>query len=78
MPLLPVLKRIRSGVRAKRGGGIRLPAVDDISIGMIEIAPVTVEVAPFFQRELSNIGIAINPRKTVALFPKGHILLWKC
>ena len=28
---------------------------------------------PFLQRELTNIGIAINPRKTVALPPKGHV-----
>ncbi len=31
------------------------------------------EVVPIFQRELSNIGIAINPSKTVALPPKGHV-----
>ena len=38
----------------------------------MEITPNTVEVVPFLQRELSNIGIAINPGKTVALPPKGH------
>ena len=31
------------------------------------------EVVPFLQRELSNIGIAINPSKTAALPPKGHV-----
>ena len=40
---------------------------------MVEITPDTVEVVPFLQRELSNIGIAINPSKTVALPPKGHV-----
>ena len=31
------------------------------------------KVVPSLQRELSNIGIAINPSKTVALPPKGHV-----
>ena len=39
----------------------------------MEITPDTVEVVPLLQRELSNIGIAINPSKTVALPPKGHV-----
>ena len=30
-------------------------------------------VVPFLQQELANIGIAINPNKTVALPPKGHV-----
>ena len=33
----------------------------------------TAEVVPFVQRELSNIGFAINPSKTVALPPKEHL-----
>ena len=40
---------------------------------MMEITPNTVEVVPFLQRELSNIGIAISPSKMVALPPKGHV-----
>ena len=39
----------------------------------MKITPGTVEVVPFLQRELFNIGIAINPSKTVALTPKGHV-----
>ena len=31
------------------------------------------EVVPFLQCELFNIGIAINPSKTVALPPKEHV-----
>ena len=31
------------------------------------------EAVPFLQRELSKIGIAINPSKTAALPPKGHV-----
>ena len=71
MPLLPVLKRTRAEFELR---GIEVFAyLDDISIGMMEITPDTVAVVPFLQRELSNIGIAINPSKTVALFPKGHV-----
>ena len=40
---------------------------------MMEITPDTAEVVPLLQRELANIGIAINPRKTFALPPKGHV-----
>ena len=40
---------------------------------MMGIIPYTVEVVPFLQRELSNIGIAINPSKTVALPPEGNV-----
>ena len=40
---------------------------------MMKITPDTVEVVPFLQRELSNIGIATNPSETVALPPKGHV-----
>ena len=71
MPLLPVLKRTREEFEQK--GVEAFAYLDDISIGMMEITPDTVEVVPFLQRELANIGIAINPRKTVALPPKGHV-----
>ena len=39
----------------------------------MEITPDTVEVVKFLQYELSNIGITINPSKTVALPPRGHV-----
>ena len=45
----------------------------DISIGTMKLTPDTVEVVPFLQRELPNVGIAVNPRKTVAVPPKGHV-----
>ena len=41
---------------------------------MVEVALDTVDVAPFLQRELASIGISMNPSKTVALLPKGHVL----
>ena len=68
MPLLPVLKRTRAEFKPK--GVEAFAHLDDVGIGMMEIAPDTVEVVPFLQRELSNIGIAINPSKTVALRPR--------
>ena len=71
MPLLPVLKRTRAEFEPR--GVEAFAYLDDISIGMMEITPDTVEVVPFLQRELSNIGIATNPSKTVALPPKGHV-----
>ena len=37
------------------------------SVGMLEITSDTVEVVPFLQRELANICIAINPRKSPCL-----------
>ena len=71
MPLLSVLKRIRSKFEP---GGVELFAyLDDISIGTMEVTPDTVEVVPFLQREVSNIGIDIDPSKAVALPPKGQV-----
>ena len=71
MPLLPVLKRTRAEFEPRDVEAFAY--LDDISIGMMKITPDTVEVVPFLQRELSNIGIAINTSKTVALPPKGHV-----
>ena len=71
MPLLPVLKRTRAEFEPR--GVEAFAYLDDVSIGMTEITPDTVEVVPLLQRELSNLSIAINPRKTFALPPKGHV-----
>ena len=68
VPLLPVLKRTREEFEQRRVEAFAY--LNDISIGMKEITPDTVEVVPFLQRELVNIGIA---SKTVALPPKGHV-----
>ena len=40
---------------------------------MSEITPDTVRVVPFLQHELCELSIAMNPSKTVALPPKGHV-----
>ena len=71
MPLLPVLKWIREEVEPRRVEAFAY--LDDISIGVSEITPDTVRVVPFLQHELCELGIAINPSKTVALPPKGHV-----
>ena len=71
MPLLPMLKRTRAEFEPR--GVEAFAYLDDISIGMMEIIPDTVEVVPFLQRELSNISIAIHPSKMVALPPKGDV-----
>ena len=71
MRLLPVLKRTPEEFEQR--GVEAFAYLDDISIGMMEITPDRVEVVPFFQRELANIGIAINPRNTVDLPAKRHV-----
>ena len=47
MPLLPVLKRTREEFEQR--GVESFAYLDDISIGMMEITPDTVEVVPFLQ-----------------------------
>ena len=73
MPLLLMLKRTRAEFDPR--GVEALAYLDYITIGMImmEIIPHTVEAVPLLQRELSNIGIAINPSKTVVLPAKGDV-----
>ena len=65
-----MLKRIREEFEPRGFGAFAY--FDDISIGMSEITPDTVRVVPFLQHDLCEIGIAMNPSKTVALPPKGH------
>ena len=65
MSLLPVPRRARAEFEPR--GVEAFACLDDISIGMVEITPDNREVVPFLQRELSNVVIAINPSKTVAL-----------
>ena len=72
MSLLPVLQRTRAEFEPR--GVEAFAYLGDSSIGMMEIVPDTVEVVPLLQREPSEIGIAINPSKTVALPAKGHVL----
>ena len=46
--------------------------MDDISLGLMGITANTVRAFAFLRRELHDIGIVVNPAKTVALPPKGH------
>ena len=48
--------------------------LDGIAIASDEISPGTVGVMPFFERELTAMGMHLNPPgKTVVLAPKGHV-----
>ena len=71
MPLMPILRRTREEFEPMR---VEVFAyLDDVIIGMVEVKSDTVDVAPFLQRELASIGIAMNPSENVALPPKGHV-----
>ena len=71
VPLLPVMQWIRAEFEPR---GVQAFAyLNCISIGIIEIKHHTAESVPFLQRELSNIGIAINRSEMLALPPKGHL-----
>ena len=52
-------------------------AAHEISPGTVgaadEISPGTMGVVPFLEGELTARGIHLNPGKTVALAPKGHV-----
>lgn len=67
IPLLPVLKRTRE--KCRQGVLKRSPSWTASALEGSD----TVDVAPFLQRELTNIGIATNPRKTVDLPPKEQL-----
>ncbi|CAM9314220.1 unnamed protein product, partial [Laminaria digitata] len=71
LPLRPVLMRVREEYESQ---GVEAYAyLDDITIAAHEITPGTVGVVPFLERELAARGIHLNPGKTVALTPKGHV-----
>ena len=71
MPLLALLKRIREEFEPR--GLEAFAYLDGISTGTSEITPDTVRVVPFLQHELFEIGIAMNPSKTVPLPPKEDV-----
>ena len=70
-PPLPVLKWTRGEFEPR--GVEDLSYLDDISTGIMEITPDTVEAVPVLQLELSSIFFAFNPSRTVALPSKGHV-----
>lgn len=70
-PLGPGLVRPRAEFEAE---GVQAFAyVDELSLGLMQIAANTVSAVPFVRPELDEIGKATNPTKTVALPPKGHV-----
>ncbi|CAM9536161.1 unnamed protein product, partial [Laminaria digitata] len=71
LPLRPVLMRVRGEYESQ---GVKAYAhLDNITIAAHEITPDTVGVVPFLEREFTARGIHLNPGKTVALAPKGHV-----
>ena len=46
--------------------------MDDVSLGLTRITADMVRAFAFLRQELQDIGIVVNPAKTVALPPKGH------
>ena len=72
LPLRPVLARVREEYEWQ---GVETYAhLDDITIAADEILPGTVGVVPFLERELTARDIHLNPGKTIAFAPKGHVL----
>ena len=71
LPLRPVLARVREEYEWQ---GVETYAhLDDITIAADEILPGTVGVVPFLERELTARDIHLNPGKTIAFAPKGHV-----
>ena len=70
LTLRPGQKRFREEFE---GGGVDAFAyMDDVSLGLTRITADTVRAFAFLRQELEDIGIVVNPAKTVALPPKGH------
>ena len=46
--------------------------MDDVSLGLMGVTASTVRAFAFLRRQLDDIGIVVNPAKTVAPPPKGH------
>ena len=70
LALRPGLKRFREEFE---GEGVEAFAyMDDISLGLMGVTANTIRAITFLRRELDDIGIVVNPTKTVVLPPKGH------
>ena len=62
------LKRFRE--EFEREGVEAFAYMDDVSLGLMRITADTVRAFAFLRRELEDIGIVVNPTKTIALPPK--------
>ena len=68
LALRPGLKRFRE--EFKREGVEAFAYMDDVSVGLTRITGDTVRAFAFLRREPEDIGIVVNPAKTIALPPK--------
>ena len=68
--LRPGLKRFRE--EFEREGVEAFAYMGDVSLGLTRITADTVRAFAYLRRELEDIGIAVNPAKTIAQQPKGH------
>ena len=70
LALRPGLKRSREEFEEE--GVEPFAYMDDVSLGLTRITADTVRAFAFLRQELKDIGIVVNPAKTVALPPKEH------
>ena len=68
--LRPGLKRLRE--EFEREGAEAFAYMDDVSLGFTRTTPDTAKSFVFLRRELEDIGIVVNPVKTIALPPNGY------
>ena len=68
LALRPGLKSFRE--EFEREGVEAFAYVDDVSLGRMGITGNTVRAFAFLRREIEDIGIVVNPAKTIALPPK--------
>ena len=69
LALRPGLKRFREEFEGE--GAEAFAYMDDVSLGLTRITADTVGAFAFLRQELEDIGIVVNPAKTVAYHPKG-------
>ena len=70
LALRPGLKRFRE--EFEREGVEAFAYMDAVSFGRMKIAAGTVRAFAFLRRELEDVGVVVNPTKTIARPPKGY------
>lgn len=69
--LRPGLRRFREEIEQE--GVEDFPYMNDINLGVMGVTAITIRSSAFLRRRLHDIGIAVNPVKTMATQPKGHV-----